>query len=167
MDGHNQKLLPDSIMLELFPEDNDLDEESVFVSKCKKLSAFGIGSDRIIILSTHCIYLLSSKELRQKLEIKKLDFYIKSLKSNEFILYDVNGKDNRLSFEKRDEFLDFLMNRFASLEKKRTLRVYGINKDKLTEFKSSSTPGFDNTPDAQYRLEDVEIKCHADMKAAK
>jgi hypothetical protein len=120
----------------------------MFVGKCKKLSAFGIGSDRIIILSTHRIYLLSSKEVRLKMDIKKLDFFIKSLKSNEFILFDVNGKDNRLSFDKRDEFLDFLMNRFASLEKKRTLKVYGINKEKLTEFKASSTPGFDNTPDS-------------------
>ena len=64
MDGHNQKLLPDSVMNELFPEDNDLDEESVFVAKCKKMSAWGIGAERVIILSTHCIYLLSSKELR-------------------------------------------------------------------------------------------------------
>jgi hypothetical protein len=51
-------------MMALFPEDNELDEESVFVSKCKKMSAWGIGADRVIILSTHSIYLLSSRELR-------------------------------------------------------------------------------------------------------
>ena len=60
------------------------------------------------------------------MEIKKLAFYIKSTTSKEFILYDTAGKDNRLSFNERDQFLDFLRMRFASLEKTRTLKVYGI-----------------------------------------
>ena len=167
MDGHNQKLLPDSVMQELFPEDNELDEESVFVAKCKKMSAWGIGAERVIILSTHCIYLLSSKELRQKMEIKKLDFYIKSVTSKEFILYDNTGKDNRLSFDERDQFLDFLRMRYAALEKKRTLKVYGINNDSLKAFRTQVSPGFDNTPDDKYRLEKEEIQCAADLKAKK
>jgi hypothetical protein len=91
------------------------------------------------------------------MEIKKLNFYIKSTTSKEFILYDNQGKDNRLSFEERDQFLDFLRMRFASLEKNVTLRVYGIGQDSLKAFRTAATPGFDNTPDDKYRMEKEEI----------
>ena len=43
MDGHNQKLVPDSVMNMIFPENNDLDEEPLVVQKCKKISNWGIG----------------------------------------------------------------------------------------------------------------------------
>ena len=43
MDGHNQKLIPDTIMREIIPEDNELDEEALLVAKCKKISTWGIG----------------------------------------------------------------------------------------------------------------------------
>lgn len=101
------------------------------------------------------------------MEIKKLDFYIKSVTSKEFILYDNTGKDNRLSFDERDQFLDFLRMRYAALEKKRTLKVYGINNDSLKAFRTQVSPGFDNTPDDKYRLEKEEIQCAADLKAKK
>ena len=42
MDGQKQpKLVPDSIMRELFPDDGDEDE--LFTGKCKKISSWGIG----------------------------------------------------------------------------------------------------------------------------
>lgn len=64
MDGHGGKILPDSYLEELFPDDNDLDESMMHLCKCKKLSNFSIKQDRILILSTHVIYLLSQKEIR-------------------------------------------------------------------------------------------------------
>ena len=64
MDGHGGALIPDNILEEMFPDDNELDESAMHISKCKKLSNWGIGQDRIIILSTHSIYLLSQKEVR-------------------------------------------------------------------------------------------------------
>ena len=72
MDGHNQKLVPDSIMREIFPEDNKLDEEPLFVAKCKMISNWGIGKDRVLILSTHHIYLLSTREIRKKVSISEM-----------------------------------------------------------------------------------------------
>ena len=64
MDGHNSAILPDAYLEELFPDDNDLDESMMQLVKCKKLSNFSIKQDRILILSTHIIYLLSQKEIR-------------------------------------------------------------------------------------------------------
>ncbi len=64
MDGHKGKILPDSYLEELFPDDNDLGEEMMQCVKVKKLSNFSIKQDRILILSTHVIYLLSQKEIR-------------------------------------------------------------------------------------------------------
>jgi hypothetical protein len=66
MDGHNQKLVKDSILRELYPEDSDTGEEPMIITKCKKYSRWGIGSDRIIILSTHSICLLSAREIGKK-----------------------------------------------------------------------------------------------------
>ena len=43
MDGHNQKLVPDNILRELFPEDNELDEEPLHIAKGKKFSNWNIG----------------------------------------------------------------------------------------------------------------------------
>lgn len=43
MDGHNEKLVPDSIMSKIFPENNDLEEEPLLVCKVKKISNWGIG----------------------------------------------------------------------------------------------------------------------------
>ena len=63
MDGHHEKLIPDSIMRTLFPEDGD--EEPLFVDKVKKFSNWGIGQDRVVVLSTHVIYILSTKEVRK------------------------------------------------------------------------------------------------------
>lgn len=79
MDGHNQKLVPDSIMRGIFPEDNDLEEEPMFCAKCKIISNWNIGKDRVIILSTHYIYLLSTKEIRKKVGITEAKYFIKSL----------------------------------------------------------------------------------------
>jgi hypothetical protein len=47
-------------LLQLVPEDNPLDEEVLFVAKAKKLSNWDIKQDRIIVLSTHHLFLLST-----------------------------------------------------------------------------------------------------------
>ena len=43
MDGHGGALIPDNILEEMFPDDNELDESPMHISKCKKLSNWGIG----------------------------------------------------------------------------------------------------------------------------
>jgi|TARA_B110000285_G_scaffold35641_1_gene38312 hypothetical protein len=44
--------------------------------------------------------------------------------------------------------------------KDRTLKVYGIEKDSLKAYITSSNKvAFDNTPDESFRLHDEEMKC--------
>ena len=91
--------------------------------------------------------------------IKQLDFYIKSNSSFEFILYDQQGKDTRLLFPERDDFLNMLRMMFVSQCKDRTLKVYGIQKDSLKAYISNSKVKFDNSPGEDFRLHDDEMKC--------
>ena len=99
--------------------------------------------------------------------IKQLDFYIKSTKSNEFILYDQQGKDTRLLFPEREDFLNLLKMMFIRSCKDRTLKVYGIENSSLKGYiGNSKKANFDMTPDEQFRLHDEEMKCAADVKAA-
>ena len=105
MDGHNQKLIPDDILREIIPEDNDLNEETMLVAKCKKYSSWGVGHDRVIIMSTHFIYLLSTKEIRKKASITDMSYAIKSNASKEILLFFKEGYDMRLVFEESNELI--------------------------------------------------------------
>jgi len=35
-------LVPDEVLNKMFPEDNELEEEAMFVGKCRKISRWGI-----------------------------------------------------------------------------------------------------------------------------
>lgn len=161
MDGHNQKLVPDQILKDLFPPDNELDEESLHIAKGKKISNWGIGQDRVIILSTHHIFLLSTKEIRKKVHISALVYIIKSLSSNEVLLYFNQGFDMRLVFDSREDFLNLVKLRFASFMPQKTLKVYGVPFNSLKEFKTAASRqkgyAFDSAPEDKYRLYDEEI----------
>lgn len=136
MDGHNQKLVPDTVMNMIFPENNDLDEEPLIVTKCKKISNWGIGQDRVLILSTHYIYLLSSREIKKKVSIHETKYVIKSMAegSREIITYFREGFDFRLSFDQTEDFLNMLKLRYASLSPKTTLKVYGVPNSSLKDY---------------------------------
>ena len=47
------------ILDQLFPEDNELGEESMFESKCKEINRWGLPKDRTVIQSTHHIFMLN------------------------------------------------------------------------------------------------------------
>jgi hypothetical protein len=162
MDGHNQKLVPDQIMQSLFPQDNDLEEEPMIVSKCKKISNWGIGSDRVIILSTHYIYLLSSREIKKKVSISEVKYFIKSTIAacKEILLFFREGYDIRLSFDESEQFLNLLKLRYASLSPKTTLKVYGVPNSTLKDYvaPANKTRAYiDVAPEEQYRLLNEEI----------
>jgi hypothetical protein len=162
MDGHNQKLIPDQIMKDIFPEDNDLEEEPMFVSKCKKISNWNIGQDRVLILSTHYIYLLSTKEIRKKVSITDVKYFVKSLdtKSKEMLLFFREGYDFRLTFDGLEEFQNLIKLRFTSLSPKVTLKVYGVPQASLRDFVAPTKKGhytFDASPDDGCRLYNEEI----------
>jgi hypothetical protein len=162
MDGNNQKLVPDTVMNKIFSVNNDLDEEPLLVTKCKKVSNWGIGQDRVIILSTHYIYLLSSKEIKKKVSISETKYLIKSLteSSKEIIIYFREGFDFRLSFDQTEDFLNMLKLRYASLSPKTTLKVYGVPNNTLKDYVAPAKKNqfiFDAAPEDKYRLFNEEI----------
>lgn len=162
MDGHNQKLVPDSVMGMIFPENNDLDEEPLIVTKCKKISNWGIGQDRVVILSTHYIYLLSTKEIKKKISISEAKYIVKSLNetSKEVLIYFRDGFDFRLSFEKTEDFLSMMKLRYATLSPKTTLKVYGVPSSSLKEYVAPAKKNvyaFDAAPEEKFRLLNEEI----------
>jgi hypothetical protein len=95
-------LVPEWLLEKLFPEDNPLDEESMFETKCKEISRFGLPKDRVLILSTHHIYLLTIKEVHKKIPISELKYLIKSTVSSELLLYFDSDYDVRVRFEERE-----------------------------------------------------------------
>lgn len=141
MDGNNQKYVPDWLMEQIFPEDSEIPEEPLHIDKCKKISRWGIGQDRVVILSTHFIYILSAKDISKKVSIEELKYIIKSSLSKEILLYFDDDFDMRLNFESRDEMLDLLKLRFAKLCPKKHLRVYGIPEESLKKYKASKQRG--------------------------
>ena len=57
----DSELVPQKVLDVLFPEENEYDETMMFQSKCKKISRWNIAQERILLLSTHFIYLLNEK----------------------------------------------------------------------------------------------------------
>ena len=110
----------------------------MFESKCKEISRFGLPKDRVLILSTHCIYILTIKEVHKKIQISELKYIIKSTVSNELLLYFDSDYDVRVRFEEREQMLSFLKMRFANLCPNKHLKVYGIPEDRLNKYKASN-----------------------------
>lgn len=150
----------------LFPDDNQYNEMHMLTMKCKKISRWNQAQDRILLLSTHFIYLLNDKsEVRKNQGISRLKYIVKSTKSNEILLYFTDETDLRLILTKddKDEFLDMLKLRFASLCPKVNLKVFGVPSDSLKEYKSlnvskgTNSFAFDNEPADMYRIKNEEI----------
>jgi tRNA A-37 threonylcarbamoyl transferase component Bud32 len=133
--------------------------------RCKKISRWGVPQERVLILTTHNVVLFNTKEkdTRKRFPLKELKYIVKSLSSMETLLYFVNENDVRIITEEREDFLNLVKYRFPLLCPNRGLKVYGVPKDNLKEFKSMSQKGakaqfaFDNEPSAKYRLKDEEI----------
>ena len=161
MDGANQTLVPDWLMEQIFPEDSEIGEEPLHIDKCKKISRWGIGQDRVVVLSTHCVYILSTKDVSKKVSIEELKYIIKSTMSKELLLYFDTDFDMRLICETRDEMLDLLKLRFAKFCPKKHLKVYGIPEESLKKYKASKQRGssyaFDCEPESKFRLRKEEI----------
>lgn len=68
-------------------------------------------------------------ELRKKMLIEDMGCIIRSTVSNEFILHFPNFFDLRVtteSLERRDDFLNLAKLRFAHIQPKQTLKVFGV-----------------------------------------
>ena len=57
MDGG--ELISEAMMVKMFPDDNELGETPMLTVKCKKISRWGIPQERVLLLSTHFVYLLN------------------------------------------------------------------------------------------------------------
>lgn len=98
----------------------------MFMSKCKEINRWGLPKDRIVIQSTHHIYMLNAREVTKKIPITELKYYIKSTLSNEILLFFEDDSDLRLIFEEREEMLTYVKMRFANMAPKKSLMVYGV-----------------------------------------
>ena len=81
------------------------------------------------------------------------------------MVFSDGEEDMRLAFDKRDEFLQVLILRFTTFCPTVHLKIFGIPKASLKEYKSVNTKRmtnkqymFDNEPPEKYRLRDQEIK---------
>jgi hypothetical protein len=158
----------------MFPEDNEFNETPMFMGKCKKISRWNISQDRVLILSTHFIYLLNNNEMRKSQGISKLKYIVKSSTTMEILLYFTDETDLRLQLDKNDTdmFLQILKLRFANLCPKVNLKVFGVPQDSLKEFRSMNVANggnayaFDNEPADIYRLKDEEIMTQKEYEQA-
>lgn len=67
--------------------------------------------------------------LRKKMNVSDASYIIKSLSSNEFIIGFPSNFDLRCTFdtaEKREDFLNLVKLRYAHIQPKSTLKVYGV-----------------------------------------
>lgn len=159
-------LVPQKVLDTLFPEENEYDETMMFNSKCKKISRWNLAQDRILLLSTHFIYLLNEKyEIRKNQGISTLKYIVKSMTSNEILLYFTDETDIRLQLDDMDKdlFQQMLKLRFANLCPKVNLKVFGVPEESLKQYRSmnvafaSNAYAFDNEPADIYRIRDEEI----------
>ena len=124
----------------------------------------------MLILSTHYIYLLSSKEIKKKVSIHETKYIVKSTLATgkEIVIYFREGFDFRLSFDSIDDFMNMLKLRFASLSPVTTLKIYGVPNNHLKDFVAPAKKNnyvFDAAPEEKYRLLNEEIPGSGDKEA--
>lgn len=166
------ELVSDAMMQEIIPDDNDLGEQEMFTSKVKKISSWGIKQDRVLILSTHQIYVLKAGgEVRKRIPIAEVRYIIKAELSNEILIYFAGHYDLRLILDDRDSFLDLLLMRFPIFCPKIRMKYFIISgKESLNEYKVQGNNrrsigyAFNNEPDKKFRHKDKEPLTEQDVE---
>jgi len=81
------------------------------------------------------------------------------------LTFNGGEEDIRLTFEKRDELMQLLILRFTTFCPTVHLKIFGIPKASLKDYKTVNTKRmtnnkymFDNEPPDKYRLRDEEVK---------
>jgi len=93
--------------------------------------------------------LLSTKEIRKKVSISEVQYFIKSLQSPEILLQFI-GFDFRLIFDTSEDFCNLLKMRFVVMCPQKTLFVFGVPNSSLKDFRSPAKKNvyaFDATPE--------------------
>ena len=167
MDDLNYSLVNTAIITQIFPKNNKGGETVIYIDKCKKFSRHNLGQERIFLMSTAAIYLVTKAKVHSKFLIVDLRYIIEALQSNEFILHFSNEKENvdiRIQMDKKVEMVDLLKMRFVNMCRERTLRVYGIPGKNLKEFKSKDA-NFSSEPAPKFRMPEKEIQCESEADA--
>jgi hypothetical protein len=80
-------LVPAELINELFPKNDIKGAETVYyIDKCIKFNRYGFKQDRIMILSTHGLYLINKVRLSQKVMYEELNSIVKAMQSKEFVM---------------------------------------------------------------------------------
>ena len=87
MEDINYDLVTAELIKEIFPSNNVANGESVhYIKKCTKFNRYGMRQSRILILSTHGLYLINGPKLSQKVMFEETSAIVKALKSKEFVM---------------------------------------------------------------------------------
>ena len=81
MEDVDYSLVPAEVIQELFPKNNEGKNESVmYIGKCSKFSRYNMKQERILIVSTQGVYLLTGgKKVSARHVFSELSCIIKSL----------------------------------------------------------------------------------------
>jgi hypothetical protein len=87
MEDINYSLVAPDLIKELFPKNDEKDSESVhYIKNIVKYNRYGFKQDRVLILSTHGLYLIHGKKLSQKVMFEETSAIVKAMKSKEFVM---------------------------------------------------------------------------------
>ena len=106
----------------------------------KKVSTKGIKQDRILILSTHKVYIIKktilSYEKNRELAIKDLECFVKMKDTNEILLQFAGQEDLQLIFEEKEDFLDLIRNMFRKFQPNAILKAFVMtDKENLNDYR--------------------------------
>lgn len=101
-----------------------------------------------------------------------MKYLIRSTKTSEILIYFTDETDLRIIFLNQDDlelyFVTIIMN-FTQVCPQIHLKVFGVPETDLTKYKASGSTeyAYDNEPDDQYRLRDMEVETAAEYEAHK
>ena len=170
-----EDLVPEALLQQMFPSAGKGGEKFMFATQGQKISRYNIAQDRIIMLSSTTVYLLTEREARRSMPISHLKYIIRSLKSGEVLLYFADDTDFRLiipNADHRDEFFDTINMRFPALCPNVRLKLFGVPDASLKQYRAAKKGFgaafmFENEPDPQYRMRDREVATEAEYAEEK
>jgi len=117
-----------------------MNELTMMKADVKKVSTKGIKQDRILILSTHKVYLIKktilSYEKNRELAIKDLECFVKMKDTNEILLQFGGQEDLQLIFEEKEDFLDLIRNMFRKFQPNAILKAFVMtDKENLNDYR--------------------------------
>ena len=114
-------------MSKIIPEDNELGEMSLFQSRIKRFSSWGVKQDRILVFSTHFLYITKGTEIVKKYGIYLMRYIVECPSSSEILVYFSSYKNLRMVLMDTQAFTDLVRLRFPIFCPNDVLRYYIVN----------------------------------------